>query len=395
MISALDWTKRLVSLDTTSCDSNLELIDLVAQELVRHGLRPTIVGDDGATKANLVVTIPAHDGSTQGGIALSGHTDVVPVAGQHWDTDPFTAQVARGRLYGRGTCDMKSFLGAILATLPDLVQAPLSQPVHIMLSCDEEIGCVGAARLIPDLAGMGVRPTICIVGEPTGMAVTTAHKSINLMELTVHGIAAHSSLTPNGVNAIEYISRAITFMRSLADEFREQGPYDQAYDIPYSTASVNLVAGGTAANIVADRCTAQLEFRSIGSADPHQIRSRIQLYCDQLQESMRRENAEASVELRTLAMVPGLETSPGSPAVQLGVALGGVPSAKKVTFGTEAGIFQGAGIETIVCGPGDIAQAHTANEFVELDQIRACEAFLGNLVGYLATAARPTLAGAR
>lgn len=385
MNSAMDWITRLVSMDTTSRGSNLEFIDIVAKELQCHGLRPTILHNADGTKANLVVTIPAHGGSTDGGIALSGHTDVVPVDGQHWDTDPFMPQIRDGRLYGRGTCDMKSFIGVILATLPDLAQARLREPVHIVLSYDEELGCLGAAQMVKELAGLGVHPTTCIVGEPTGMRVITAHKSINVMELTVHGVGAHSSLTPQGVNAIEYASRAIGFIRSLADEFKQQGPYDRAYDVPYTTTSVNLVEGGTAGNIVADRCTAHFEFRSIGSVDANQVRARIQAYCDDLQKTMRQDNPNAGVELRTLAMVPGLETGKASHAAQLGAALGGAPSAGKVTYGTEAGLFQAAGIEAIVCGPGDIHQAHIANEFIELDQIRACETFFDNLVLHLST----------
>jgi acetylornithine deacetylase len=389
---ALDWTKPLVSLDTTSRGSNLELIDVVSQELQRHRLTPIAVPNDDGTKANLVVTIPAHDGRVDGGIVLSGHTDVVPVDGQDWDTDPFMPQVRDGRLFGRGTCDMKTFIGVILAALPDLARAPLREPVHIVLSYDEEVGCLGAVRMVQELAELGVRPTTCIVGEPTRMRVTCGHKSVNLLELTVHGVAAHSSLTPRGVNAIEYASRAIGFIRCLADEFRAQGPYDQAYDVPYTTASVNLVDGGSAGSIVADRCRAQFEFRSLASVDPNEVRARIQRYCDDLQERMRQENTQARVELRTLAMVPGLDTGGASPAVRLGAVLGGIPSASKVTYGTEAGLFQAAGIETIVCGPGDIRQAHTANEFVELDQVRACETFLDNLVIHLST---PSLLTAR
>jgi len=353
--SALDWITRLVSIDTTSRGSNLELVDLVAAELHRHGLTPATSPNNDGTKANLVVTIPARDGRRDGGIALSGHTDVVPVDGQDWDSDPFTPQIRDGRLFGRGTCDMKSFIGVILATLPDLARAPLREPVHIVLSYDEELGCLGAAQLVQELAGLKVRPTICIVGEPTRMQVTTAHKSINLMELTVHGLAAHSSLTSEGVNAIEYASRAVVFIRSLAEEFRTKGPYDEGYDVPYTTASVNLVNGGTACNIVADRCTAQFEFRSIGSVNPNEVRARIQNFC--------------------------------------GTALGGLPSAGKVTYGTEAGLFQALGIETIVCGPGDIKQAHTANEFVELEQVRACETFFDNLVLHLSTPS-PIMVGA-
>lgn len=395
MKSAQDWITRLVSLDTTSRESNLELIDVVSQEMRRHDLTPTILANDDGTKANPVVTIPAHDGRTDGGVALSGHTDVVPVDGQSWDTDPFTAQIRDGRLYGRGTSDMKGFIGVILARLPDLARVPLSQPVHIVLSYDEEVGCLGAARMVDGLAGLGVAPDVCIVGEPTGMRVISGHKSINLLELTVHGVAAHSSLTPMGVNAIEYASRAIGFIRSLAEEFRKEGPHDEAYDVPYTTATVNLVEGGTAANIVADRCRAEFEFRTIGAVDPSKLRARIQAYCDELQEAMRQESSQARVELRTLAMVPGLDTDPASPAVRLAALLGGTPSAAKVTYGTEAGMFRAAGIETIVCGPGDIRQAHTANEFVELDQIRACLTFMDNLVAHLGTPSLTTAGATR
>lgn len=385
MASALDWAKLLVSLDTTSRGSNLELINVVSKELQRHGLTPIVLPNDDGTKANLVVTIPARGDHIDGGIVLSGHTDVVPVDGQDWDTSPFTPQIRDGRLFDRGTCDMKSFIGIILATLPNLARAPLREPVHIVLSYDEEVGCLGAAKMVQELAELGVRPTTCIVGEPTRMRVTCGHKSVNPLELTVHGVATHSSLTPQGVNAIEYASRAIGFIRSLAEELRREGPYDEAYDVPYTTASVNLVDGGTAGNIVADRCRAQFEFRSLAAVHPDKVRARIQAYCDDLQDSMRQENTQARVELRTLAMVPGLDTGGASPAVRLGAVLGGIPSANKVTYGTEAGLFQAAGIETIVCGPGDIRQAHAANKFVELDQIRACETFLDNLVLHLST----------
>jgi acetylornithine deacetylase len=393
--SALDWTTRLVSLDTTSRGSNLELIDLVTKELQRHGLTPTILPNDDGTKANLVVTIPAHDGRTDGGIALSGHTDVVPVDGQDWDTDPFTAELRDGRLYGRGTCDMKGFLGVILASLPDLAHAPLREPVHLLLSYDEEVGCLGAAKMVHDMAELGVRPTTCIVGEATGMRVTTGHKSINLMELTFHGVAAHSSLTPEGVNAIEYAAQAIVFIRSLAEEFKEQGPYDDAYNVPYTTASVNVIDGGIAGNTVPDRCRIQFEFRSIGSVDPEDVRARIQSYCDELEAAMRRENTQARVELRTIAMAPGLDTDKGSSATQLAEDLGGIPSMDKVAFGTEAGLFHAAGIETVVCGPGDVQQAHTANEFIALDQLQACEAFVGNLVRHLSLRSLITVGATR
>jgi len=393
--SALDWTKRLVSIDTTSRGSNLELISLISEEFQRYGLTPATTPNEDATKANLVVTIPSHDGRTDGGIALSGHTDCVPVDGQDWDTEPFTPQIRGGRLFGRGTADMKSFVGAMLASLPALVQTPLREPVHLLLSHDEEVGCLGGDQMVKDLARLNIQPTICIVGEPTGMRVIAAHKSINVFELTVNGVAAHSSRTPQGVNAIEYASRAVVFIRSLADDFRDKGPYDKAYDVPYTTASVNTITGGVAGNIIADRCQVEFEFRSISAVDPNVVRARIQTYCDELQKEMQLENPRARVDLRSRAMVPGLETDAASPAVQLGAILGGEPSASKVNYGTEGGIYKLVGIDTIICGPGEIAQAHTANEFVELDQIQACETFLHKLVLHLSTSSPDTDGTAR
>jgi acetylornithine deacetylase len=391
--SALEWITRLVSLDTTSRGSNLILIDLVAKELRRHGLKPAILPNEDWTKANLVVTIPARDGSTDGGTALSGHTDVVPVDGQVWDTDPFTPQVRDGLLFGRGTADMKSFIGVILAALPALTRAPLLEPVHIMLSYDEEVGCLGGKHLVNELAALNIRPAVCIVGEPTGMRVISAHKSIDVLELTVNGVSAHSSMTPRGVNAIEYACRAVVFIRALADELRDNGPYDNAYDVPYTTASVNGITGGVAKNIVADRCQVEFEFRSISAVDRDRVGARIETFCADLQREMRRENPKARVDLRRTAAVPGLESDPGGRAVRLGEAAGGIPSTSKVTYGSEAGLFQAAGFETIVCGPGEIQQAHTANEYVELDQIRSCATFLDNLVGQLSAPSPSTTYG--
>ena len=215
------------------------------------------------------------------------------------------------------------------------------------------------------------------------MRVIAAHKSINLIDITVRGLAAHSSLTPQGVNAIEYASRVVVFVRSLADEFKEHGPYDDAYVVPFTTASVNVIEGGIAGNTVADLCTVQMEFRSIAAVDAHEVLGRIRAYCEELQEQMRREHPGTGIEVATLAMVPGLDTRESSPAIALGALLGGTPSTDKVTYGTEAGLFQAAGIETVVCGPGDIQQAHAPNEFIELDQIRACEALLDRLVQHL------------
>jgi acetylornithine deacetylase len=388
--SSLEWTTHLVGLDTTSRDSNLELIEVVEAELKRLGIDSTRLPNADGSKANLVATIPSRDGSTSGGIVLSGHTDVVPVDGQDWSSEPFTPEVRAGRLYGRGTADMKSFIGVVLALLPQLAEAELSEPVHLALSYDEEVGCLGAVDIAEHFraradAGGGALPRACIVGEPTSMRVIAAHKSINLVDLVFHGKAAHSSLTPQGVNAVEYAARAITFIRGIADQRRAEGPFDEAYVVPHTTASVNVVHGGIAGNTVADRCHVQFEFRTVGADDPAEILARIEEHVRELEQEMQAEDPTARVELAPVALVPGLDTPADSPAVALATDLGGVPSTDKVTYGTEAGLFDAVGIPTVVCGPGDIAQAHSPDEFVELAQMQACEQFLTALLKHLTT----------
>jgi acetylornithine deacetylase len=379
---------RLITLDTTSRNSNLALIELVRDQLADHGVTAHVLPGEDGRKANLVATIPAHDGSTRGGVVLSGHTDVVPVDGQEWASEPFQPEVRDERLYGRGACDMKSFLGTVLHAVPDLLEAELSEPVHLAFSYDEEVGCGGGAALVQALPGLGLAPRICIVGEPSTMRVVAAHKSINLVDLHFRGVAAHSSLTPQGVNAVEYAARAIASVRNMADDFREHGPFDEAYQVPSTTASVNVVSGGIASNTVADRCHVQMEFRSIGGHVPAGILDRIRRRCAELEAQMQAENPAASVEVEVVAQVPGLDTDPSSPAVSFAVELGGTRTADKVTYGTEAGLFQAAGIETVVCGPGDIAQAHSPDEFIELSQIERCEEFLAALVRRLDTSDR-------
>lgn len=387
MTSSLDWISRLVSFDTVSRNSNLELIDCVAGELRRAGLVPLILPneDDAAVrKANLFVTIPARGGSTEGGVVLSGHTDVVPVDGQDWHGDPFTAEERDDRLYGRGTTDMKGFLGVVLSRLPRMLEAELTEPLHLAFSYDEEVGLLGAERMIRQLGEHGIRPRCCIVGEPTGMRVVRGHKSINLFEARFHGVAAHSSLTPNGVNAIHFAGRFIEFYRNLVGEWRENGPFDDAYPVPFTTGGVNQIAGGIANNTVPDACTAEFEFRALGTVDPGPVLEKIRGFLlDELEPEMQAENPAARIELDVKAQGPGLETAADADVVRLARNCGGLPSEEKVTYGTEAGLFHRAGIETVVCGPGDIAVAHTANEYVELEQLRACEAFVNALIDRL------------
>jgi len=382
---AVDWIKRLVSIDTTSRNSNLGLIEMVRDELRQAGIESHLSYDAGGAKANLYATVPAADGSTQGGIVLSGHTDVVPVDGQDWDSDPFQPQVREGRLYGRGTCDMKGYIGTALSLLPRMTGATLKKPVHFALSYDEEVGCVGAPLMLADLQARGVRPEGCIVGEPTSMRVIVAHKGINVWRCCVRGHAAHSSLTPKGLNAIEYAAQLICHIRELADHMRAAGPFDDAFDVPFSTAQVGTIQGGIAVNTIPGHCQFEFEHRNLPGADPDQFFARIQSYAhDVLLPRMRREHPDAAIELTSLASAPSLDASEQAAITQLVRALTADSAHRKVAYGTEAGQFQRAGIPAVICGPGDIQQAHKANEFVALEQVAQCHAFLSRVIDSLA-----------
>lgn len=383
-VSALDWTQRLVRYDTTSRLSNLGLIEMVRDHFLAQGLKPHLSYNPEGNKANLFVTVPAASGSTDGGIVLSGHTDVVPVDGQNWSSDPFKPEIRDGKLYGRGTCDMKGFIGTSLALLPDILQAKLREPVHYALSFDEEIGCMGAPYMLTELQRRGVRPGGCIVGEPTSMRVIVAHKGMNAYRCCVRGHAAHSSLTLKGMNAIEYAARMICFIRDIADEFKAKGPYDQAFEVPFSTAQTGTIQGGIAVNTIPALCEFMFEFRNLPGVDAQGILSRIQAYADDvLLPKMRAEHSDADLTISKIAAAPALDEAEQEAITQLVRALTGDREISKVAYGTEAGLFQRAGIPAVVCGPGDIQQAHKADEFVALEQLAACESFLGKVVDSL------------
>ncbi|GAB3271917.1 acetylornithine deacetylase [Sinomonas notoginsengisoli] len=379
----MGWITRLIEIDTTSRGSNLPLIDVVAAEVRRSGVEPVLVPNTDGSKANLVATFPASDGSVHGGIILSGHTDVVPVDGQEWSSEPFAPEVRDGRLYGRGACDMKAFVGAVVARIPEIAAQPLREPLHLAFSYDEEIGCLGAEDLVKDMVGRGLRPRACIVGEPTSMRVIRGHKSINLVRLDFRGVAAHSSRTPYGVNAIEYASAFARFVRGIADEFREQGPHDDAFDVPFTTCTVNLIEGGIAVNTIPAECSLQFEFRTIGGVDSRSLLGRFQSELDRIEAQMKAENPAAGIDVTVVAAAPGLDTGKDADVVRLAAEWGGEPSPEKVAYGTEAGLFDQGGIPTVVCGPGDIAQAHSPDEFVELAQIAKCEEFLDSVIAHV------------
>jgi acetylornithine deacetylase len=387
--ASLPWVTRLVSMDTVSRNPNLGLIETVRDDLRARGIESTITYGDGGKWANLFATLPAHDGSTHGGIVLSGHTDVVPVDGQKWDSDPFRPEIRDGLLYGRGTCDMKGFIGAALTLVPEMQRTKLAKPLHLALSFDEEVGCAGAPLMIEDLMKRGVKPEGCIVGEPTSMRPIVAHKGVNAYQCCVRGHAAHSSLTPRGLNAIEYAARLVCHIRDVAEQFRAQGPFDDRYDVPFTTAQTSLIEGGNAINTVPAECRFTFEFRNLPSLDPDAIFARIEQYArETLLPMMQREHASAAIEFAKIAAAPGLDASEQAAITQLVRALTADRAQRKVAYGTEAGLFARAGIPSVVCGPGDIQQAHKANEFVSLEQLAACEGFLRKLIHSLSVQAQ-------
>ncbi|MDO5288898.1 MAG: acetylornithine deacetylase [Pseudomonadota bacterium] len=375
------WLERLTAFDTTSRLSNLGLIETVRDALAAQGLSPWLAANAEGSKANLFCTLPAQNGGTQGGIALSGHTDVVPVDGQDWASDPFVlTDKGDGRLYARGACDMKGFIAAALALVPEFLAMPRAKPLHLALSYDEEVGCVGAPRMLQQVQARGIQIDGCVVGEPTSMKPVVAHKGINLYRCRVHGRAAHSSLTPQGCNAIEYAARLICHIRDLADAQRTQGPFDALFDVPHTTLTTNQISGGIAVNTIPQQCDFLYEFRNLPNVAAGELQARIERYAqDELLPRMRREFADARIDIDPVASAPGLQASEQAAITQLARALTRDSQVRKVAYGTEAGLFQAIGIPTVVCGPGSIEQAHKPDEYVETAQLEQCENFLRQL----------------
>lgn len=374
------WLSTLVGIDTTSRNSNLALIETARDWLKGQGVQSWLAHNEAGNKANLFATLPAADGAVQGGVVLSGHTDVVPVDGQDWDTDPFVLTEKDSRLYGRGTADMKSFIAASLAMVPEFMAMPRKKPIHLAFSYDEEVGCVGAPVMLAELQGRGIKADGCVVGEPTSMQVVVAHKGVNLFNCRVHGKAAHSSLTPQGCNAIEYAARLICHIRDIADAIKAQGPYDEFFDVPFSTMTTNQIKGGIAVNTIPALCEFNYEFRNLPGIPADQIQSRVERYVrEELLPRMQAEYAEARIDIQTGASAPGLDATEEEAITQLARALTADRRVRKVAYGTEAGLFQSVGIPAVVCGPGDIQQAHKPNEFIELSQLAGCERFLRRL----------------
>ncbi len=377
----------LISFDTTSRNSNLELITFIQDYLQDLGVESTLLHNDDMSKANLYATLGPTD---RPGIMLSGHTDVVPVDGQDWNTDPWTVIQKDDRLYGRGTCDMKGFIAVCLAYAPEFLARNPITPLHFAFSYDEEIGCIGVHSLLDMLNHMPIKPAMCIVGEPTGMDVSLGHKGKYNYRAVVRGFETHSSLAPHGVNAIEYAAELICFLKNLSDRFAIEGPFDDAFDVTHTTVHTGLISGGTALNIVPGECSFEFEFRNLAEHNPVQIIDEIRRYVSTEIESrmtaVRAPDGAAigcnvGIEIREDNYAPGLSTDAEAEVVSFVKSLAGRNDHIKVAFATEAGLFDThVGIPTVICGPGHIAQAHKPDEYLALDQLEQCCQFMSRLL---------------
>lgn len=380
--STIDILARLVAEPTVSRRSNLALLDYAEALLRPAGARIERFVDPEGNRANLWVTVgPA----IPGGVVLSGHTDVVPVDGQSWSSDPFTLVERDGRLHGRGTADMKGFVAAALRAALAAARRPLRVPLHLALSYDEEIGCLGVRGMIEALAARPCRPALCIVGEPTGMRIAVGHKGKLALHACCHGREGHSALAPRALNALHLGASFIAALQRRQQELAAHGPRDPDYDIPYSTIHAGVMRGGTALNIVPGRCEIAFEIRNVAADDPRAILAAIEADADAIAAPHRPLFPEARIDVRAVSGYPGLGTPPEAPAVRLlRRILDHDDPAIKVAFGTEGGLFdQGLGLSTAVCGPGFMDQGHKPDEFIGIDQLARCDAMLARLTDEL------------
>nr|WP_256557786.1 acetylornithine deacetylase [Marinobacterium sedimentorum] len=381
--SSLDILRQLIGFDTTSARSNLALMAWVQGYLSRHGVKSELIFNEDETKANLYATIgPAG----RAGVMLSGHTDTVPVTGQHWTRPPHSLSEDNGRLYGRGSADMKGFIAVALAAVPAMQAAPLHTPIHLALSYDEEIGCVGVRRLIESLRQQPIKPGLCIIGEPTRMQVVNKHKGKLAARVTVRGKACHSGMAPEGVNAVNHAARLIVWLEQQAKKRQQQGPFEAGYDIPFSSIHTGTVQGGTALNIVPDHCSFVFEMRNIAAEDPRDLLAELRTQADVQLREMHQLDDSCGIDIDITSEYPGLSTAEDSEAIAFVSQLTGRPAPGdarlgNINFGTEGGLFsQALQIPTLVCGPGSMDQGHKPDEFIEQCQIEQCQAFMGRLI---------------
>ncbi|MFY1667613.1 acetylornithine deacetylase [Pseudomonas sp. Pseu.R1] len=368
----------LVGFDTTSRESNLQLIEFVRDYLAQHDVPCELIYNEQRSKANLFATLgPAE----LPGIVLSGHTDVVPVDGQPWTVPPFELTERDGKLFGRGTADMKGYIACVLAAVPELLAKPLRMPVHIALSCDEEVGCLGVRSLLSELEKRPVKPLLCIIGEPTELKPVLGHKGKLAMRCDVHGAACHSAYAPQGVNAIEYAAELIGELGRIGTTLRAPELHDTRFDPPFTTVQTGVISGGKALNIVPADCRFDFEVRALPAHDPLDVAQQLQQYArEQVLPRMQAVNPGSDIRFCELSAYPGLATDARSQAAQLIAQFCGSEDFTTVAFGTEGGLFDAIGIPTVVCGPGSMDQGHKPDEFVSVEQLDACDAMLWRMI---------------
>ena len=381
MPSSRELLAQLVAFPTVSRDSNLALIEFVRDYLAGLGVACELDYNAERSKANLYASIGPTD---CGGVLLSGHSDVVPVEGQAWTVPPFALSERDGRLYGRGTADMKGFIACVLAAVPRFLQKPLRLPLHLAFSYDEEVGCLGVRSLLAKLQQRPNPPTLCIIGEPTELKPVLGHKGKLAMRCQVQGAACHSAYAPQGVNAIEYAAKLINRLGEIGQRLTALERQDARFDPPYSTVQTGLIQGGRALNIVPAECQFDFEVRALPSDDPQQVAEELRAYAaTELLPQMHARSAASAIDFHPLSAYPGLATEPQSEAAELLALLAGSREFGTVAFGSEGGLFHQAGIATVICGPGSMDQGHKPDEFVSLEQLTGCDAMLARLADWL------------
>ncbi|MBC8639711.1 acetylornithine deacetylase [Caballeronia sp. EK] len=384
-MTSRDLLERLIGFATVSRDSNLELIEFIRDYLAKHDVESELFYNAERTKANLFATIGPRD---RGGIVLSGHTDVVPVDGQPWTVDAFRLTEKDGRLYGRGAADMKGFLASVLAAVPMLLKRELRLPVHLAFSYDEEVGCLGVRPMLAQLAQRAHKPVLCLIGEPTSLKPVLGHKGKLAMRCQVKGAPCHSAYAPYGVNAIQYAARLINRLEEIGEKLAQPEHHDARFDPPYSTVQTGTIKGGRALNIVPAECEFDFEVRALPGFDASTVADDLETYAQaELLPKMRAVKPDTDITLEALSAYPGLATPPDSEAARLLALLSGSSDFGTVAFGTEGGLFDHAGIPTVVCGPGSMDQGHKPDEFVTVEQLRDCDAMLIRLADHLSTIA--------
>lgn len=378
MSSSRDVLKALVAFDTTSRESNLQLIEFVRDYLASCDVPCELIYNQQRSKANLFATIGPAD---KPGIVLSGHTDVVPVDGQPWTVPPFELTERDGKVYGRGTADMKGYIACVLALVPSLVSTSLRLPVHIALSYDEEVGCLGVRSLLAELEQRPVKPMLCIIGEPTELKPVLGHKGKLAIRCDIHGHACHSAYAPLGVNAIEYAAELIGELGRIGTRLKAPEHHDARFDPPFSTVQTGVIGGGKALNIVPADCRFDFEIRALPSHDPSDVAQELKTYAEQqVLPRMKTVSEHSEIRFSELSAYPGLATDAHSEAAELIAAFCGSREFGTVAFGTEGGLFDAAGIPTVVCGPGSMDQGHKPDEFVSLEQLDGCDAMLRRML---------------